>query len=310
MLRSDHSPQTNFKLKFSNVIGRLHFKPRAERANQKSIPSASTSSAQWSQTFWGRKFMKTTTLVVALLCSASIVLADIKITTKSTASGQSFTSMTYIKGARQRTEGMGYTTIYQCDLKRTILINDKTRTYTITPFGEKDAAKSTNSHNSGGASARRGGVVTYTTTTTDMGERKTILGLSARHLKSKTVVTTSEGACNSMNMEMESDGWYADIADGLSCQTEQSAASAFNQSDCVDEIRYKSEGTAKPGYPVMVTTKMKFNAGADGAGADIPASSSMQEVVDVSSARLDAALFDIPAGYKEVKSAQELGSPY
>jgi hypothetical protein len=253
--------------------------------------------------------MKSTTLVLAFLCSASVVLADIKITTKSTAGGQSYTSTTYIKGARQRTEGMGYTTIYQCDLKRTIQINDKTRTYMITSLGEKSGASSgANSHNPGTAAARKGGVITYTTTTTDLGERKTIMGLAARHLKSKTVVAASEGACNSMNMEMESDGWYADIPDSISCLTDESAANAFNQSDCVDEIRYKTVGTVKPGHPVMVTTMIKFNMGAD--GPTMPTSSSTQEVIDFSSAKLDAALFEIPAGYKEVKTMQELGSPF
>lgn len=308
MLKSNHIPQANFKLRLSNIIGSLRFNRRPRNAAQRSTLSATqTSAVQWTQTSWGRKFMKSTTLALALLCSASVVLADIKITTRSEAGGQTFTSTTYIKGARQRTEGMGYTTIYQCDLKRTIQINDKTRTYMITPLEGKAGGSATNSHNPG-SSARRGGVVTYTTTTTDTGERKTILGLTARHLKSTTVVAASEGACNSMNMEMEADGWYADVADGISCLTDQSAASAFSQSDCVDEIRFKSVGTAKPGYPIMVMTKIKFNTGAEGPA--IPASSSTQEVVDISSAKLDAALFEIPAGYKEVKSTQELGSPF
>lgn len=306
MPNSNHSPQTNFKLRLSNIRGIIPFKRRPRSSVQSSTRSANTASVQWERTFWGQKFMKSTTLVLALFCSASVVLADIKITTKSTAGGRSFTSTTYIKGARQRTEGMGYTTIYQCDLKRTIQINDKTKTYMITPLGGKSGATGANSHN--GTAPRRGGVITYTTTTTDMGESKTILGLTTRHLKSKTVVAASEGACNSMNMEMESDGWYADIADGISCLTDEAAANAFNQSDCVDEIRYKTVGTVKPGHPVMVTTMIKFNTGAD--GPNIPASSSTQEVVDLSSAKLDAALFEIPAGYTEVKTMQELGSPF
>jgi hypothetical protein len=55
---------------------------------------------------------------------------------------------------------------------------------------------------------------------------------------------------------------------------------------------------------------MRFNMGADNSAANMPTSSSTQEVVDFSTAKLDAALFDIPAGYREVKSMQELGSPY
>jgi hypothetical protein len=82
-----------------------------------------------------------------------------------------------------------------------------------------------------------------------------------------------------------------------------------NDADCVDEVRFKTVGTVKLGYPVMTTTRMKFNTGEDGA-ASIPESSSTQEVVDLSKATLDAALFEIPEGYREVKSMQELGSPY
>jgi hypothetical protein len=251
--------------------------------------------------------MKSTTLALALLCSASIALADVKITTKSMASGQSLTSTTYIKGARQRTEGMGYTTIYQCDLKRMIQINDKTKSYLITPLAGANGAKPANAQGSG-TSARRGGVITYTTTSTDTGERKQMLGLTAKHFKSKTVVEASEGACNSMNMEMETDGWYVDLPTGQNCPMDAASSFPLDQSDCVDEVRYKTEGTANAGYPIMTTTQIKFNMGADGPA--IPASSSTQEVVDISNVTLDRALFDVPAGYREVKSAQELGSPY
>ena len=249
--------------------------------------------------------MKSTTLALALLCSASIALADVKITTKSTGGGQSMTSTTYIKGARQRTEGMGYTTIYQCDLKRMIQINDKNRSYLITPLGGTDGAKPAHTQ---GPARRRGGVITYTTTSTDTGERKQMLGLTATHFKSKVVVQASEGACNSMNMEMETDGWYVDLPTGQNCAMDASSSLPFDQSDCVDEVRYKTEGAANTGYPIMTTTQIKFNMGADGPA--MPASTSTQEVVDISTVTLDRALFEIPAGYTEVKTSQELGSPY
>jgi hypothetical protein len=286
------------------------FKPRQQRAARRLSTGSKTDSLKWAQTSWGRKFMKSASLMLALFCSASIVLADAKITTRSAAGGQSFTSTTYIKGARQRTEGMGYTSIYQCDLKRMIQINDKTRSYLIMPVGGEDK--------SGGASPqrsvtnrRKGGVVTYTTTVTDTGERKEMFGLTARHLKTKTVIEASEGACSPMNMEMEADGWYVDLPGGLSCATDGGTPQfPVEQGDCVDEVRYKTVGTTKPGYPIMTTTRMKFNTGADSPAVNIPTSSSTQEVVDYSTARLDAALFEIPAGYKEVKSMQELGSPY
>jgi hypothetical protein len=287
MPASKHSSQTNIKPGLSNLMGIIPLNRPG-------------------QTFCGRKLFKSATLLFALLCSASIALADLKITTKSGASGQTATSTTYIKGARQRTEGVGYTTIYQCDLKRMIYINDKTRTYVITPLGGANSSKPAGAQ-SGGAQ-RRGGVITYTTTSTDTTERKEMFGLTAKRMKSKTVVAASEGACNSMNMEMETDGWYADLPGGQSCLTDGASSLPVDQSDCVDEVRYKTEGAANMGYPLTTTTTIKFNMGAD--GPTIPPSTSTQEVTEVSTATLDRALFEIPAGYTEVKSTQELGSPY
>ena len=107
---------------------------------------------------------------------------------------------------------------------------------------------------------------------------------------------------------METDGWYADLPGGQNCLTEAATSIPSGQSDCVDEVRYKTEGVANTGYPLTTTTTIKFNMGGDGPA--IPPSSSTQEVTDISNATLDRALFEIPAGYKEVKTTQELGSPY
>jgi hypothetical protein len=313
MLRSNHHQGGHAGFKLLNAI--LPFKRRQRAVSEEAgAAAASAASVRWDQTFWGRRFLKSTTLMLALLCSASIALADIKISTKSTAGGRSMTSTTYIKGARQRTEGLGYTTIYQCDLKRTIQINDKTKTYFIAPL-ETSGTSGGGQSQRANAAKRKGGVVTYTTTNTDTGERRQIMGMTARHLKSRIVIEASEGACNSMNMEMETDGWYVDLADGLNCATDGSSVPNFgtDQSDCVDEVRFKSVGAVKLGYPVQTTTRMKFNTGGGGSdevAANIPGTSSTQEVVDISKATLDAALFEIPQDYREVKSMQELGSPY
>ena len=297
----------NLKLSLSSLVGLLAFKRRMQGKARKSVSISDSDSVNWAETAWGRKFIRSATLMLALFCSASITLADMKITTKSSSGGQAVTSTTYIKGARQRTEGLGYTTIYQCDLKRMIQINDKTKSYLITPLGATDnsvvAARQPAS-----TSARRGGVITYTTTSTDTGERKEILGMKAGRIKSKTVVEASEGACNTMNMEMETEGWYTDLAAELNCSAQGASSLPSGESDCVDEVRYKTAGLANPGHPLMTTTTIRFNMGAGGAA--IPPSTSTQEVTDISTTTLDRALFEAPAGYREVKSSQELGSPY
>ncbi len=303
MRNSNHK---NSESRLARMLGVFSIKRRAPKAEAVAAPTA-----EWSRTFWGQKFMRSVSLVVALFCSAAVVLADVKITTKTAAGGRSLTSTTYIKGSRQRMEGMGYTMIYQCDLKRSIQINDKTKTYLVTPLGNANAAVGQPVNASAGK-PRRGGVVTYTTTATDTGERKQLLGLTARHLKTRTVIAASEGACNTMNMEMETDGWYVDLPDTLSCNEDGSNAPLLPlaQSDCVDEVRFKKEGTVKLGYPVETTTRMKFNTGDEVPAIATPTSSSSQEVVDISTAPLAPALFDVPAGYREVKTTEELGSPY
>jgi hypothetical protein len=113
-------------------------------------------------------------------------------------------------------------------------------------------------------------------------------------------------------MEMETDGWYVDLPGGLDCAADGKNTPVFpvDQSDCVDEVRFKTEGNVKLGYPVETTTKMKFNTGDEVEAIATPTSSSAQEVVNISTATLDASLFDVPAGYTEVKTIQELGSPY
>src|SRR5436189_5099084 len=74
------------------------------------------------------------------------ITGDFKITIKQNVSGQEMQSTTMIKGARQRDEtsmnvpgmpaGMSSSqvNITQCDLKRTIQVNDRSRKYMITPM--------------------------------------------------------------------------------------------------------------------------------------------------------------------------------
>jgi len=93
--------------------------------------------------------------------------ADFKITEKTTAGGQTYQSSTLIKGARQRSEmntGYGPTmvSVVQCDLKRTIQINDQARVYMVTPMaaaGSSDSAGDGGTNNAGDGSShwwRRG----------------------------------------------------------------------------------------------------------------------------------------------------------
>src|SRR5216684_7832989 len=156
------------------------------------------------------------------------IRGDFKITIKTSMAGQDMQSTTMIKGLRERSEtsmggmNMGMVSVTQCDLKRTIQINDRARKYTITPMESDDSASGPSSGggmsaSAGGGPAQRGGVVTMTVNTTDTGERKQMFGFTARHLKRTMMSESSPDACQPQQMKMETDGWYINLEYGLSC---------------------------------------------------------------------------------------------
>src|ERR1041384_4556697 len=75
-------------------------------------------------------------IIAAFLTVTTSALADVKIKSRQTASGQSSENTTYIKGKRQRTENAGgmMVSVMQCDMQRDIQINPQTKTYVINPY--------------------------------------------------------------------------------------------------------------------------------------------------------------------------------
>src|SRR6185369_11635751 len=84
---------------------------------------------------------------LALLCLSLSTFADVRITQRVTMSGQKFESTKMIKGSRERTEKKMETdnpqaaayfpqiaTITQCDLRRTVRLNDRKQLYMVEPF--------------------------------------------------------------------------------------------------------------------------------------------------------------------------------
>jgi len=232
---------------------------------------------------------------------------DIKISIRTTMEGQGFESTQYIKGVRERNEmniGMGIANITQCDLQRTIQINDKAKTYMVQSMNgaasANEPAKDSNRPNSTAPQSRRGGVVNYTNNITDTGERKEMFGFTARHLKTSMTSESSPDACNQDKMRMETDGWYIDLNYGLDCQNQAAMAQSqsYGGNQCRDEYRFKNTGSGKLGFPLDVTTTIY--------GADGRKTIMKREVVELSRTPLDTALFDVPAGYTEVKDYQQL----
>lgn len=257
--------------------------------------------------------------IIMLLCVSTAAFADLKITRKSGASGYSGQSTVYIKGARERTEMQTITTIRQCDLKRTIQLNDRARKYVIVPDSEGMAATPAPTTPQGPKTTRRGAVVTHTVNITDTGERRQMFGYTARHIKTSTVMDAPAEACNPGHIEMESDGWYIDFAaGGPACDVDRPTPppTRGTRPDCADQVRYRTTGSGRLGFPVMVTTKMKMGGAQGGDEDDAEAAAMMSnamtatlEVTEISTVTLDPSLFDVPAGYTQAASMQELYSP-
>ncbi|HEX5702722.1 MAG TPA: hypothetical protein VFX97_05950 [Pyrinomonadaceae bacterium] len=236
---------------------------------------------------------------------------DFKITFKQTVAGNSMQSTTMIKGQRERSETshsagtytMTTVNLTQCDMRRTIQINDKARKYLITPMDDGASSSSTSTGAPGTAApATRGGVVTVTVNAVDTGERKEMFGFTARRFKRTTIMDSSPDACSQTKMKIETDGWYINLEYGLSCPSNQSSSTSTTTSGgCRDRYAYKTTGPAHIGFPLQETTTMY--------GADGSVTMTMtKEVVEISRQPLDAALFDIPAGYTQARDQQEMFS--
>ncbi|HEU4715151.1 MAG TPA: hypothetical protein VFS76_26620 [Pyrinomonadaceae bacterium] len=272
-----------------------------------------------------RPLLKLTALIAAIVAGASVVTNsqtpdkpttnDVKIRQRMStgAGGAGVETLLYIKGQRMRNEmpgNVGFTTILQCDLKRTLTINEKTKTYMITPTDGSGGAVSTGDGDGGGRgmsvqsaqpqTTPRGGLVNITNTITDTGERKQMFGFTARRIKTSMVKTASPEACDK-DQKVETDGWYIDFQYSFECpgQTQKQPVPVRpQQPGCKDEIRTKTIGTAKLGFPLLVTTTVYQPDGRT--------STMTQEVLELSREQLSASLFDIPEGYALAKDANAL----
>jgi hypothetical protein len=270
-------------------------------------------------------------LVIVFLFTSPSLFADQKIKKRMSFGEQGFDSTSYVKGPRSRDEmnmgPMQMITVHQCDTGKIITLNDRTKTYMVTvenqPTAAPAATAAAKTPARPGAKApppeadepadntpgRKGGVVTISTSVQDTGERKDFFGYPARHVKMAMSMESSPDACNPGSMKMTSDGWYIDFEPGVhSCERPErqiiSGGGPMGRSSkpgCQDRIKYTGAGVmamTKLGYGVDVTTTMADKNGKE--------TSFRQQALEISKATLDPALFEPPAGYREVKSYAEM----
>jgi hypothetical protein len=243
--------------------------------------------------------------LLVLLFAVAGQAQDLQIKKSITVGGNVISSTdSAIKGARERTvtqtAGGSTVTIRQCDLKRTVHINDQSQTYFIATDPKDDAALQAAALVTGAPAAESGGTITESTAVTDTGERKTMNGYPARHLKMRVAIQPSKNACSQQSQEFEVDGWYADLSkEFASCQ--QSLPPVRQTEGCSDRVIHKVTGSGKAGYPLAQTITLHNS---DGRTMQVGV-----EVSEIDKQDLAKELFDVPAGYREVKSLAELNAP-
>ncbi|HEY4052751.1 MAG TPA: hypothetical protein VGL74_03370 [Terriglobales bacterium] len=212
-------------------------------------------------------------------------------------------SEVWVKGARERTVVSTPTgnlvTLHQCDLKRTLTISDQSQSYfVLADPQDASAAKAAAMFGGAPAAPSSGGTITQTVVVTDTGERKQLSGYTARHVRMAVTVQPSPNACTQAKQKFDIDGWYADIKEQTTCGA--SLPPIRQEGTCSDRIVLVHKGTGKPGYPLVQTIAMR-NEDSTTTKVEITTS-------DIQKQTLAADLFDLPAGYREVKSATELFS--
>jgi len=212
------------------------------------------------------------------------------------------TTETSIKGARERsvtqTQNGSTVTLHQCDLRRTLTMNEANQTYYVVDDPQDENAAKAAALASGAALPEaQGGKITITTTVTDTGERKPFYGYQARHLKAKVVQEPSADACTQVRQSFEIDGWFADLAKDLAfCGT--IAPPVQQGTGCHDKLISHFVGSGKTGYPMQEDITMPTP---DGGTTTVSV-----RVAEISKQQLPAEMFDIPAGYRQVASFAEL----
>jgi hypothetical protein len=214
-------------------------------------------------------------------------------------------SETSVKGQRTRdvmiTPAGATVSLRQCDLKRTITLNDQTQSYLVVNDPQDAAAARAAAMITGAPvpeEKKEGGRVEVNSTITDTGERKQMFGLNARHLKTKVTQKSSDDACTKVDQTFEVDGWYADLGKDVASCASTVAPPVRQSQGCQDAIVEHHSGSGKPGYPLVQNVTMH---NPDGSTMVVSIN-----VTEVSKAPLDVALFDVPATYKQVNSISEL----
>ncbi len=240
-------------------------------------------------------------LCALLLCAAAAYATDLKIVTRETSStswDHPRTQTIYIRGARQRVEyhfdRFNVVTIYQCDQRRIIMLDEKNKIYHVMDLDEHGLPKMPARLDARPVSrfAPSGNKVTVLDDVVDTGERKDFSGLEAKHFVKTTRMAPQQTSCSQYGDAQRVDGWYID-SPGFQCRSAgrgEFVLTAFTTGNCIDQLQFKHSGPRITGIPVQVTTT---------SGTGDREFTTYVEPVEISQQSLDPKLFEVPPDYSE-----------
>jgi len=264
-------------------------------------------------------FLLASTLLFSAFTGGNVAAQEYKIRQTSGMMGMNSESTIYVKVMRKRTEPgamMGMpaqpVTIEQCDLQRTIKINNKKKLYFIEPFAKEqdevidEDVKTVAKSKPAATETKKGGIITNWYTITDTGERKKIHGFTARHVWSYQKMKPSPDACSMKDsFIIKTDGWYIDLP-RFNCPVRYrpartSAPNERQKPDCEDKFVTRRKGKGKLGFPLEETTTIILGGSKESSEfkTDI-------NTLELTTMKLDSMLFEIPPGYTETKNEEEL----
>jgi hypothetical protein len=214
---------------------------------------------------------------------APVAPTDVRFKTTYTNGEQVTESVSFIKDQRERYELGDVILIRQRDQKRAIQISRAANTYVVTADGTPAPAAI--------AAPRPPGVVMVTVSIVDTGERKDAFGQTARRVRTLIEREPQPGACDQTKLRTDTDAWYIDLPKVMAATPDTIAAPASG-SGCLDEIKTSESGDPKLlGFPISYRTTLT-----DLSDKESKPSEAGMDVTEFEVVKLDASLFDVPAG--------------
>jgi hypothetical protein len=225
---------------------------------------------------------------------------DLMVKTRSTyglARGHTLTHVVYAKGARQRREDIvagsqdqSHVVITQCDQRRTLVLNVAAKAYVYLPIKDWSELAAGRGQGVLHDEPTTGRTVTITVDAVDTGERRSFGRYTARHVITTRKTEPDPGASMPASVS-RTDGWYIDLPSD-SCSdpavAETAVAIFAGTGRARDRVEFKQLGTARRGYPIEQTVRHE---------TDAHPLVTHTELIELSDAPLDDALFNVPADY-------------